>query len=99
MCWTSPSNQSYLKVDKIIEICKELNVDGLHPGYGFLSENAEATRKITEAGITFIGPSPEAMELMGSKLAAKAAVKKYNIPMVPGTDEAIDDINEAKKLP
>ena len=93
-----PSNQSYLKVDKIIEICKELNVDGLHPGYGFLSENAEATRKITEAGITFIGPSPEAMELMGSKLAAKAAVKKYNIPMVPGTDEAIDDINEAKKI-
>lgn len=93
-----PSNQSYLKVDKIIEICKELNVDGLHPGYGFLSENAEATRKITEAGITFIGPSPEAMELMGSKLAAKAAVKKYNIPMVPGTDEAIDNINEAKKL-
>lgn len=93
-----PSNQSYLKVDKIIEICKELNVDGLHPGYGFLSENAEATRKITEAGITFIGPSPEAMELMGSKLAAKAAVKKYNIPMVPGTDEAIDNINEAKKI-
>ncbi|MCW8896923.1 MAG: acetyl-CoA carboxylase biotin carboxylase subunit [Flavobacteriales bacterium] len=93
-----PSNQSYLKVDKIIEICKELNVDGLHPGYGFLSENAEATRKITEAGITFIGPSPEAMELMGSKLAAKAAVKKYNIPMVPGTDEAIDNISEAKKI-
>ncbi|MCC7332088.1 MAG: acetyl-CoA carboxylase biotin carboxylase subunit [Flavobacteriales bacterium] len=93
-----PSNQSYLKVDKIIEICKELNVDGLHPGYGFLSENAEATRKITEAGINFIGPSPEAMELMGSKLAAKAAVKKYNIPMVPGTDEAIKDINEAKQI-
>lgn len=93
-----PSNQSYLKVDKIIEICKNLHVDGLHPGYGFLSENAEATRKITEAGITFIGPSPEAMELMGSKLAAKAAVKKYNIPMVPGTDEAIDNINEAKKI-
>ncbi|MCB0381557.1 MAG: ATP-grasp domain-containing protein, partial [Flavobacteriales bacterium] len=93
-----PSNQSYLQVDKIIQICKDLKVDGLHPGYGFLSENAEATRKITEAGITFIGPSPEAMELMGSKLAAKAAVKKYNIPMVPGTDEAIDDIAAAKEI-
>jgi acetyl-CoA carboxylase biotin carboxylase subunit len=91
-----PSNQSYLLGDKIIEICKELNVDGVHPGYGFLSENAEFTRKATEAGITFIGPSPEAMEVMGSKLAAKAAVKKYGIPMVPGTDEAITDIAEAK---
>jgi acetyl-CoA carboxylase biotin carboxylase subunit len=93
-----PSSQSYLQVDKIIQICKDLKVDGLHPGYGFLSENATATRKITEAGINFIGPSPEAMELMGSKLAAKAAVKKYNIPMVPGTDEAIDDINAAKQI-
>ncbi|PJA09832.1 MAG: acetyl-CoA carboxylase biotin carboxylase subunit [Flavobacteriales bacterium CG_4_10_14_0_2_um_filter_32_8] len=93
-----PSNQSYLQVDKIIQICKALKVDGVHPGYGFLSENADATRKITNAGITFIGPSPEAMELMGDKLKAKETVKNYNIPMVPGTDEAIDDINEAKKI-
>ena len=91
-----PSNQSYLLGDNIINICKDLDVDGIHPGYGFLSENAEFTRKVTEAGITFIGPSPEAMEVMGSKLAAKAAVKKYNIPMVPGTDHAIVDIAEAK---
>jgi acetyl-CoA carboxylase biotin carboxylase subunit len=90
------SNQSYLLGDNIIKVCKELNVDGIHPGYGFLSENAEFTRKVTEAGITFIGPSPEAMEVMGSKLAAKAAVKSYNIPMVPGTDKAIDDIEAAK---
>ena len=93
-----PSSDSYLKVDKIIEACKELGVDGLHPGYGFLSENAEATRKITDAGITFIGPSPEAMELMGDKLKAKETVKDYNIPMVPGTDEAIEDIAAAKKI-
>ncbi|MBL4624496.1 MAG: ATP-grasp domain-containing protein, partial [Flavobacteriales bacterium] len=91
-----PSNQSYLLGDDIIDICKDLNVDGIHPGYGFLSENAEFTRKVTEAGIIFIGPSPEAMEIMGSKLAAKAAVKQYNIPMVPGTDHAIEDIEEAK---
>lgn len=93
-----PSSESYLRVDKIIEICKELGVDGLHPGYGFLSENAEATQKITDAGITFIGPSPKAMELMGDKLMAKDTVKDYNIPMVPGTDEAIEDIPAAKKI-
>ena len=93
-----PSNESYLRVDKIIQVCKDLNVDGLHPGYGFLSENADATRKLTEAGITFIGPSPEAMELMGDKLKAKDTVKSYNIPMVPGTDEAIEDIPAAKEI-
>ncbi|MCB9189457.1 MAG: acetyl-CoA carboxylase biotin carboxylase subunit [Flavobacteriales bacterium] len=87
-----PSAQSYLQGDKIIAICKELDVDGIHPGYGFLSENANFTRKVTDAGINFIGPSPEAMEVMGSKLAAKAAVKEYGIPMVPGIDEAITDI-------
>ncbi len=94
----APSNQSYLLGEKLIEVAKELNVDGIHPGYGFLSENAGFTRKVTDAGITFIGPSPEAMEVMGSKLAAKAAVKSYNIPMVPGTDEAITDVEAAKKL-
>ena len=93
-----PSSESYLKVDKIIQVCKDLGVDGIHPGYGFLSENAEATRQITKAGITFIGPSPEAMELMGDKLKAKDTVKDYNIPMVPGTDEAIEDIAAAKKI-
>lgn len=92
----APSSESYLKGHKIIEVCKELNVDGIHPGYGFLSENAEFTRAVTKAGIKFIGPSPEAMEVMGSKLAAKAAVKAYDIPMVPGTDEAITDIPAAK---
>jgi acetyl-CoA carboxylase biotin carboxylase subunit len=93
-----PSNQSYLLGDKIIEVCKELGVDGIHPGYGFLSENADFTRKVEKAGITFIGPSPEAMELMGSKLAAKAAVKKFDVPMVPGTEDAIDDVAAAKKI-
>lgn len=92
------SSASYLLGEKLIEVCKELNVDGIHPGYGFLSENADFTRKVTEAGITFIGPSPEAMEVMGSKLAAKAAVKSYNIPMVPGTEEAIEDVPAARKI-
>ena len=94
----APSKQSYLDGDKIIAICKDLQVDGIHPGYGFLSENAEFTRKVAEAGIIFIGPSPKAMEVMGDKLSAKAAVKSYDIPMVPGTDQAIEDIDKAKEL-
>ena len=90
--------QSYLNADKIIAFAKELGVDGIHPGYGFLSENAEFAKKVEEAGIIFIGPGPEAMRIMGSKLAAKECVKKYNIPMVPGIDKAIEDINVAKKI-
>lgn len=91
-----PSAESYLQMDKIIDVCKELSVDAIHPGYGFLSENATFARKVTDAGITFIGPSPEAIEVMGSKLAAKDAVSKYDIPMVPGTPKAITDIEAAK---
>ncbi|MFT3845527.1 MAG: acetyl-CoA carboxylase biotin carboxylase subunit [Lacibacter sp.] len=94
----APSNQSYLNADKIIAACKELNVDAIHPGYGFLSENADFAQKVQDAGITFIGPGPEAMRIMGSKLAAKDSVKKYNIPMVPGVDHAIDDVELAKKI-
>jgi acetyl/propionyl-CoA carboxylase alpha subunit len=75
-----------------------LGVDGIHPGYGFLSENAAFARKVKEAGITFIGPTAEAMEVMGSKLGAKAAVKAFGVPMVPGTEGAINDVNEAKKI-
>jgi acetyl-CoA carboxylase biotin carboxylase subunit len=91
-----PSSESYLRADKIIEVCKRLNVDAIHPGYGFLSENASFAAKVAEAGLIFIGPSPQSIEVMGSKLAAKAAVSTYNIPMVPGTPEAITDIPAAK---
>ncbi len=93
-----PSNQSYLQGDKIIEVCKKLGVEGIHPGYGFLSENAGFARAVKAAGITLIGPSPEAMEIMGDKLSAKSAAKKYNIPMVPGTEGAVSDVEEAKKV-
>jgi len=93
-----PSAQSYLQGDKIIEICKELGVDGIHPGYGFLSENADFARKVKKAGITFIGPSAESMDLMGDKLSAKATAKKYNVPMIPGSEGAISDLKEAVKV-
>lgn len=93
-----PSAQSYLQGDKIIDICKQLGVDAIHPGYGFLSENADFVRKVKAAGITFIGPSAEAMDMMGDKLSAKATAKKYNVPMIPGSDGAIDDVEEATRL-
>ena len=94
----SPSSESYLKQDVILKYCKKLGIDGIHPGYGFLSENAGFARKVKEAGITFIGPSPEAMEIMGDKLSAKQAVKEFNVPLVPGVDHAITDVNEAIKV-
>ncbi|HEX2901728.1 MAG TPA: biotin carboxylase N-terminal domain-containing protein, partial [Bacteroidia bacterium] len=94
----APSNQSYLLGDKIIALCKEHGVDGIHPGYGFLSENSGFAAKVAEAGIAFIGPSPQSMDVMGSKLAAKAAVKDFDVPLVPGTAEAITDIPAAKAI-
>lgn len=93
----APSNKSYLVIANIIEACLKTGADAIHPGYGFLSENADFARKVTEAGIIFIGPSPTAIEIMGNKLSAKAAALKYNIPMVPGTEEAIKDVGEAKE--
>ncbi len=93
-----PSSESYLLGDRIIEIAKANQVDGIHPGYGFLSENAAFAKMVTEAGITFIGPSPFSIEVMGSKLAAKDAVKDYGIPMVPGVDRAIEDPELAKAI-
>ena len=94
----APSSESYLNVDKIIEVCKELSVDAIHPGYGFLSENADFARRLSKENITLIGPSAEAMEMMGDKLKAKAAVKQYDVPLVPGTDEKITDVALAKEI-
>ncbi|MCC7504484.1 MAG: acetyl-CoA carboxylase biotin carboxylase subunit [Saprospiraceae bacterium] len=94
----APSSQSYLRGDKILDIAKKIGVDGIHPGYGFLSENAGFAAAVAEAGITFIGPSPHSIEMMGSKLAAKEAAKKFNVPMVPGIEEAITDVAMAKEI-
>jgi propionyl-CoA carboxylase alpha chain len=93
-----PSSQSYLLADKIIEAALVLGVEGIHPGYGFLSENASFSEKTEAAGITFIGPSPRAIEMMGNKLAAKAAALEYKVPMLPGTAEPLQDIQEAERI-
>ncbi len=93
-----PSNESYLLGSKIIKVAKELQVDAIHPGYGFLSENAAFAEEVEQNNIIFIGPNSDAIRIMGSKLAAKDAVKDYGIPMVPGIDKAITDIDKAKEI-
>ncbi|PTQ96877.1 acetyl-CoA carboxylase biotin carboxylase subunit [Mucilaginibacter yixingensis] len=92
----APSSQSYLVGEKIIAACKATGAEAIHPGYGFLSENPAFAQLVRKEGLILIGPSPEAMEVMGNKLSAKAAALKYNIPMVPGTEEAITDVADAK---
>lgn len=99
ICLGGPaSSESYLRADKIIEACRITGAQAIHPGYGFLSENAGFSKMVEEAGLLFVGPNAHAIEIMGSKLAAKAAVKAYDIPMVPGTPEAISDRDEARTI-
>jgi acetyl-CoA carboxylase biotin carboxylase subunit len=93
-----PSRKSYLNMDVIIETAKKINADAIHPGYGFLSENDVFADKVVKAGLVFIGPSPESIRIMGNKLSAKKAAEDYNIPMVPGSADAIADIDEAIML-
>lgn len=94
----SPSNESYLRQDKLIKICLDHNIDAVHPGYGFLSENSVFALKLQENNIKLIGPSAFSMDIMGDKLSAKDAVKDFGIPMVPGTDYAISDIESAREI-
>ncbi|MGI9192805.1 MAG: acetyl-CoA carboxylase biotin carboxylase subunit [Chitinophagaceae bacterium] len=92
------SAQSYLLGDKIIATAKACGADAIHPGYGFLSENAGFSAACSEAGLIFIGPSADSINSMGSKIAAKQSAKKFNVPMVPGTDSPIQDIAEAREI-
>lgn len=93
-----PSNESYLRWEKIIEVAKTSGAEAIHPGYGFLSENSEFVREVTKQGIVFIGPPPEAMESMGGKMAARKIAIAADVPIVPGTTEALHDAEEALKI-
>ncbi len=97
-----PSNQSYLLMDRIIDLAIRTGSQAIHPGYGFLSENAVFARKLADNNLVLIGPSAEAMEIMGSKIASKQAVEKFGVPLVPGINEAITDglaaLEVAKKV-
>ncbi|RIL02551.1 MAG: hypothetical protein DCC75_13255, partial [Proteobacteria bacterium] len=87
----APARESYLAADKIIAAAKELGCDAIHPGYGFLSENAEFARKVIDNGLVFVGPSPESIEALGSKTKARAHVKRFGVPVTPGSEGGLSD--------
>ena len=91
-----PSAESYLDIGRVIDVAKKANAEAIHPGYGFLAENSEFARAVAEAGLVFIGPSAEAMEIMGSKTNARRAAIKAGSPVVPGTTAALKDFEEAR---
>src|ERR1041385_3639723 len=93
-----PAAQSYLNVPQIIAACEITGAEAIHPGYGFLSENARFAEIVREHGITFIGPTPEHIRLMGDKIAAKQAVQSVGIPTVPGSDGALSTDAEATRI-
>src|SRR3954468_10263139 len=90
--------ESYLKIDKIIEVCKESGAEAGHPGYGFLAENADFARACDEAGIVFIGPPASAIDAMGSKTKARELMQAAGVPIVPGTTEVVEDVGAASKI-
>jgi len=92
------ASESYLRKEKIIDAARETGADAIHPGYGFLSENAAFAQAVIDAGLMFIGPSPESIRVMGSKLEAKRAAEAFSVPLVPGTTEPVSDTGEAKRI-
>ncbi|MCS6820118.1 MAG: acetyl-CoA carboxylase biotin carboxylase subunit, partial [Chitinophagales bacterium] len=94
----SPAKSSYLDAQKILDAARKTSSDAIHPGYGFLSENAAFADMVEKAGIIFIGPTSESIAMMGSKLAAKEAAARFNIPMVPGSSGAVNHLDEAIQI-
>ncbi len=90
-----PAAESYLKIDRILEVIGQCGAEAVHPGYGFLAENATFARALEEAGITFIGPPASAIDAMGSKTAARDLMKKAGVPIVPGTTETVESVEDA----
>ncbi|MDA3929326.1 MAG: acetyl-CoA carboxylase biotin carboxylase subunit [Prolixibacteraceae bacterium] len=94
----SPSNESYLDIDKILDVAKKSGADAIHPGYGFLSENADFARRVAAAGIKFIGPSPEAISSMGDKVTARKIMIKAGVNIVPGTNENLKSNEDIQRV-
>ncbi len=94
----APSRESYLRIDKLMDVARRAGCDAVHPGYGFLAENAALPRACADAGLTFIGPPPEAMEALGSKTAGRQLARRSDVPIVPGTNDAIEKPEDAKPL-
>ena len=93
-----PSNESYLRGEKIIAVAKQSGAEAIHPGYGFLSENAQFVREVIKENLVFIGPSPEAMDAMGGKISARKIAIEADVPVVPGTTEPLETYEEACKI-
>src|SRR5436189_5921654 len=89
---------AYLDIEGIVALAREKGVDMIHPGYGFLSENSEFAQACQDSGITFVGPRPELLKLMGDKVAARALAKKVKVPTLPGTEDAVEDRAEALRI-
>ena len=92
-----PSSESYLRIDKLLDVARKSGADAVHPGYGFLAENATFAQAVMDAGLTWIGPSPHAMRLLGDKLTARRTAQGAGVPVVPGMDVALDDLQEAAR--
>lgn len=90
--------QAYLQIDEIIKIATTHGVNMIHPGYGFLSENAEFARKVEAAGMVFIGPTPETIDALGDKVSARTAAIRENVPVVPGTPGPVDNVKDAQEF-
>src|SRR2546421_4317909 len=93
-----PASESYLKIDKLLEVIEQSGADAVHPGYGFLAENASFAAALEEHGVTFIGPPASAIEAMGSKTRARKLMAKAKVPIVPGTTEPVTTLEEARKV-
>ena len=93
-----PAAESYLNVDKLMEVIETSGAEAVHPGYGFLAENAAFAKRLEDAGVTFIGPPASAIEAMGSKTRARELMKKAGVPIVPGTTEPVEDVEAAAKI-
>src|SRR6476659_8728014 len=90
--------ESYLNVERILEVAREAGAEAIHPGYGFLAENAGFARACDEAGIVFIGPTAGAIEAMGSKTRARELMREAGVPIVPGTTEPVDTLEDALRI-
>ena len=94
----SPSNESYLVIDKIIDASRQIGAEAIHPGYGFLSENADFAQAVEDAGLILIGPPASAMRLMGSKTSARTAAQAAGVPVVPGTTNSLTSVEDAETV-
>src|SRR5271167_372156 len=94
----APASESYLRMDKILDVAKRSRAEAIHPGYGFLSENAKFAQACADAGVKFIGPTPASMEMMGSKTRARQEMERAGVPFVPGTSKGLESAEQAEQV-